>query len=137
MRTILFKKHFLLLTLAASLIFSLTPAIASQAHDGEDEDGEEIVVLPDIQQGGCHTRMPALIPITATLIKAQSLIYIELLYPVDDLSIRLTNLSTGNSSIIDLGATQNGFIPVTFGTGLYRIEFLINEETNYYGFFNN
>lgn len=81
--------------------------------------------------------MPALIPITATLIKAQSLIYIELLYPVDDLSIRLTNLSTGNSSIIDLGATQNGFIPVTFGTGLYRIEFLINEETNYYGFFNN
>ncbi len=132
----LFKKHFLLLAIAATLFVSITPSIASQAHDGDDENGEEIIVLPDIQEGGCYTRMPALIPIIATLVKASSLIYIELLYPVDDLSVTLTNLVTADSTTFTLGATQNNYIPITLGCGLYRIEFTINNETNYYGFFH-
>ena len=135
MRTILFKKHFLLLALAATLIFSLTPAIASQAHDGEDEDGEEIVVLPDIQQGGCHTRMPALIPIQATLLRALSLIHIELLFPIDNLSVKLTNLSTEQSAVYPAGSTLDIYLPVPFGEGPYKIEFLIENDSVFSGFF--
>ena len=122
-----------MLAFAASLLCLCTPAIA----DEEDEVGETIVINPEEyhNQGG-HNRAPVFIPFEAVLMRTLSLIYIELLYPVDDLSVTLTNLVTADSTTFTLGATQNNYIPITLGCGLYRIEFTINNETNYYGIFH-
>lgn len=137
MKSTSIKTSILLLVIAAPLLFFCTPAIAALLINDDDNDNEEIIVLPDIQEGGSYTRAQAIIPITATFVRDQSLICLEILFPIENLSVRLTNLSTGQTISYPVGDATDFYIPVSLGTGPYRIDFLINNGTYYYGYFNN
>ena len=137
MKSTSIKTSILRLVFAAPLLFFCTPAIAALLINDDDNDNEEIIVLPDIQEGGSYTRAQAIIPITATFVRDQTLICLEILFPIENLSVRLTNLSTGQTISYPVGDATDFYIPVSLGTGPYRIDFLINNETYYYGYFNN
>ncbi|MBQ3742480.1 MAG: hypothetical protein II858_01340 [Bacteroidales bacterium] len=133
----LLKTPLLMLAFAASFLFLFTPATATTTSDGEEEDGEEIVVnYQEIHDQGGHNRIPAFIPISATLLKTQSLVHIELLYSIENLSIKLTNLSTGQNTIFAIGNNLDGYFPITLGEGFYHLEFLVENEVRYFGNFN-
>ena len=130
------KTSLRLLALAAAFFFLFTPTTAATTSDGEEEDGEEIVInYQEIYDQGGNNRIPAFIPVSATLLKTQSLVHIELLYPIENLSIKLTNLSSGQNSVIAIGNLLDFNIPITFGEGSYRVEFLVDDVPNYFGYF--
>ena len=127
-----------MLAIAASLLFVCTPALSTPINDEDDENSDVIVINPDEynSQGG-HNRAPALIPIDAVFMRIPSIIHIGLIYPIENLSTQLTNLSTGQTLTFSIGDATDCIIPVSLGTGPYRIDFLINNGTYYYGYFNN
>lgn len=127
------KLLFTLLATAFSFCIS-SPSIFAVSPDDE-KDGEEIIIIPDIQEGGCHTRTPSLIPIEATLFKSQSLISLDLLFPIDGLTAKLTNITTGQSATFSISDLDHCLLPVTLGDGAYHLEFILNNEVPFHGFF--
>lgn len=127
------KLLFTLLATAFALCVSSLSLFAVTPDD--EEDGEEIIILPDIQEGGCHTRTPLLIPIEATLFKSQSLISLDLLFPIDGLTAKLTNITTGQSTTSSISGLDHCLLPVALGDGAYHLEFILNNEPTYHGYF--
>lgn len=122
--------------LATAFAFCLSsPSIFAVTPDDE-EDGEEIIINPEYQDPGkSHNRAPALIPIEATLFKSQSLISLDLLFPIDGLTAKLTNITTGQSTTSSISGLDHCLLPVALGDGAYHLEFILNNEPTYHGYF--
>lgn len=130
-------KRFLLTATLVAMAFSFSfPLLANAIPDGDDDEEEEVIDL---------TVDPAGTPVTRSLSQSvwvvlnttTNLLMIDFLENLGEVTIRLTNLTTGSisGSIVDssVGACV---LPVTAGPGLYCLEFLLSDGTRYYGFFS-
>lgn len=129
-------KHFVL-----SLILIVTSQLVlpyqSFAQDiPEDEEGDEIVIINEDLFGNGPARDILPVPINATLFRLACCIEVEFFSNIGEVTIQLTNLS--NSASVNMVIDSNigsCIIPVTSGTGIYRIEFITMEGTQFYGLF--
>lgn len=102
------------------------------------DEGEEIVVTGNesIPDNG-PARSPIIVPFAAIYYASMSYVEIGFLFNVGCVTITLTNLATGSysSAMVD---SQNGsaLIPVTGGSGPYKIEFTIGDGSSFVGFFS-
>ena len=122
---------YLLMIVFISLSFSTT----AQAQDIPEEEGEEIVIVPDENNiGNGNIRSITYVPFYVTMY--QSFVVVDFLCYIGEVTIQLTNLS--NSASVNMVINSNigsCIIPVTSGTGIYRIEFITMEGTQFYGLF--
>lgn len=101
-----------------------------------DDDVIEITItenLPDINP----LRFPSLVPLRAYYYVTASFVDIVFLDNLGDVTITLTNLSSGvfSSSIAD--SSFGGFLfPITLGSGNYRISFVAQGGASYEGYFS-
>ena len=124
---------YLLMVVPACLSF---PSIA-KAQNVPDDEGEVITITIDENSliNG-PKRTPLLVPITAVYFEMLSNVDVSFAYNIGDVTVTLTNLVSGSSvvTIVDSSA-GNTVIPVTLGTGLYRIEFCTEDGVGYVGYF--
>ena len=75
-------------------------------------------------------------PIFATYNTTQALITVSFVFSVQNLSVELSNLLTGEDVVIEefscVGSIQ---IPLPESLGVYRIQIRIDERAVYYGYF--
>lgn len=140
MKTTITKRSFLRLAFVVITLFTTSQASAvTFADNNEDENGEEIIINPEvIHDGGGLFRSPEVIPIIATFYKNLSIIHIEMIemdYSITSLSIRLTNLSTGQASVYTISSPSSCTIPVLFGMGYYYLEVRTDIGNTYSGVF--
>lgn len=132
------KKYMILISLL--LTVALPYSFASSSRDGDD--GEPIPIQvnePDDEEGNNHFRSPGIIPIEAYLVSSTQNVAINFLYPVGIVTITLSNLSTSDYfvTVVDSGV-GSVLLPVSLGTGFYRIEFnCLDCGNEYVGYFNN
>lgn len=123
---------YLLMIVFISFSFSTT----AQAQDIPEEEGEEIVIVPDENNiGNGNIRSITYVPFYVTMY--QSFVVVDFLCYIGEVTIQLTNLS--NSVIINMAIDSNCgscIIPITNGIGLYRIVFLTTDGMQYCGFFS-
>lgn len=129
-------KHFVL-----SLILIVTSQLVlpyqSFAQDiPEDEEGDEIVIINEDLFGNGPARdiLPA--PISATLFRLACCIEVEFFSNIGEVTIQLTNLSNSTSvnTAIDFSC-GSCLIPITNGSGLYRIDFITAGGLQFCGYF--
>ena len=79
-----------------------------------------------------------LIPFDAMFFATLHTVELVFAYNIGEVSIRLTNMVSNNylTTIVDSSAGST-IIPVTLGTGLYRIEFCTEDGVEYEGYFSN
>ena len=122
---------YLLMIVFISLSFSTT----AQAQDIPEEEGEEIVIVPDENNiGNGNIRSITYVPFYVTMY--QSFVVVDFLCYIGEVTIQLTNLS--NNASVNTAIDSNCgscIIPVTNGSGIYRIEFLLADGLQFYGFF--
>lgn len=137
MRLLLFRSFRVLLVTIVSLFCAISlAAMSSNKDDGEEEEGEEIIINPDIiHDNGGKARAPMFIPFEAFYFYSQNQIQLNILYPVDNLTVRLNNLYTGQSSSYNAPSIGIIYLPIAHGIGLYSIEFYINNTLQYSGYF--
>lgn len=125
------KKLFVLTMLLVSL---LAPSTYTFADDGDD-DGD-VINIEYIGSGQSHSRSQVEIPIRASFFSSQSVVGIVFLDYLGTVSVRMTNLSVGNSSVFVVDSSWGSCIlPVSFGPGSYSIEFLTVDGSRFQGFF--
>lgn len=117
-------KHFVL-----SLILIVTSQLVlpyqSFAQDiPEDEEGDEIVIINEDLFGNGPARDILPVPINATLFRLACCIEIEFFSNIGEVTITLTNLTTGyvSSTVADSGY-GSVMIPFISSSGLWRITF--------------
>ena len=128
------KKNFVYLLLAISFLLAIPqPTMAQNIPD----EGEEIVV--DVTGNNSENgpgRILSPIPLTAIYYHSLSCLEIYFLYSIGDVTITLTNLTTGGAAVTQ---TDSGFggclVPVTLGSGFYRISFVAQDGASYEGYF--
>ena len=120
--------------MAIAFLFSIIPATG--AHNNPEKDGEVIVIVIDeFTNGNGQGRSLQMIPLSAWLYRTLSYVNIDFLDNLGVVIITLTNQSTGNSTTTQVNSNFGGaLIPVSIGSGNYRIAFL-TQTTSYEGFF--
>lgn len=136
------KTHMLMLAIATSLLFlfssSALMAMGSASIESDDEDGEEIIIInSDVIHDGGNSRTSSFVPVEASFFHTQGIVRLDFSWPIDGLMVRLTNMTTGAFSSFDVSSGGIIYIPVLLGEGLYHLEFYIETETLYHGYFNN
>lgn len=127
-------KSILAILTLSGVLFILAP-LSFAATSGDGETGEPIIIDPEIMEGGCHTRTPVVVPIEAYYYSSLNLVQVTLCCQIDDLSVRLTNLSTQQSAIFGISSTGTTYLPILYGIGPYSIEFFVDEVLQYSGSF--
>ena len=123
------KKFLLLLAPLFALSFFVMPSFSQNDYDVIEID---INYTPPVVG---PVRYPVLVPITATYYVSLSYIDVVFTDNIGDVTITLSNLTTGGyvSSQINSGF-GGALVPVTLGSGNYRIDFS-SSGGNYYGTF--
>lgn len=121
--------------LSLMLVFVLP--FCAIAQDIPDDDGEEVVIYPSHQTTETGPlRNPPTIPIAAFYYSTVSCLEIVFLSNVGDVTICLTNQTTGNNFNSQVNSSvSNVFIPINLGIGLYCVEFETQEGITYTGLF--
>lgn len=129
------KRFYILFLLTLSCFFAFPHSIIAQ---NIPDEGEEIeVFVDDHSTVNGPGRAPALIPLTASYYAALSYVEIGFLFNVGCVTITLTNLATGNYSNAMVDSQYgSALIPVTGGSGPYKIEFTIGDGSSFVGFFS-
>lgn len=118
----------------SGVLFLIAP-LSLAATSGDGEIGEPIIIDPEIMEGGCHTRTLVVVPIEAYYYSSQNLVQITLCCQIDNLTVRLTNLSTLQTSVYDVSPTGTTNLLILYGTGPYSIEFFVDGALHYTGYF--
>lgn len=101
----------------------------------EDEDGDEIVIINQNQSGDGPARDILPVPINATLFRLSCCIEVEFLSNLGEVTITLTNLTTGTvSSTVANSGSGSVIIPFLYTSGLWQIV-IIADNSTYFGFF--
>lgn len=129
-------KRSLLLSLMSVSLFIIFPQKANAQNPPENE-GEiiEITILETPPENG-PKRSPDLIPFVVSYYATSSTVSVDFLQSLGDVTITLYNLTTGATAATQVNVgigTIN--IPVTLGSGYYRISFVTEGGTTYEGFF--
>ena len=100
------------------------------------DDEEEIVIINQDQNGNGLGRNLLSVPIEATYFCTLSYVDVVFLDNIGIVTITLTNLTTGGAAVTQ---TDSGFggclVPVTLGSGFYRISFVAQDGASYEGYF--
>ena len=131
-------RHFVLIITA--LFFIIQPLPAIQCFDDEETENEEVIILVETNEGSLPGfRGPVFIPVEAYYSNSSSGVNIVFLANIGEVVIHLTNMTTGTAtqSVVDASTTGACYLPVTGGSGLYRIEFVTPDGATYYGHFND
>lgn len=128
------RKIFLFFLMTVSMLFSFSsPAIAQDIPDDEE------VIVVDITHNTTETgpkRSPAIIPISANYYVLSSCLEILFLYDIGDVTISMTNLTTGYNSITIVDSFYGGAIlPILSISGLWEIVFSTEGGDIYVGSF--
>lgn len=129
------KKIIILVVTMLSLLLFAFDLNAQEIIDDNGED--EIVISGGDVSGGGPNRGSSYIPLRAFFIPSSSCISIYFLDEIGDVTITITNLSTGEycSTIVD---SQYGreLIPLSGGAGYYLIRIETSGGLAYYGYFS-
>lgn len=129
------KKTFFLTMLMMSFLVILAPS--AFADDGDDGDEGDVINIEYIGYGQSHSRSQIEVPIHASYYSSLSVVGIAFIEDLGMVSIRLTNLSAGSSSTFVVDSFYGSCIlPVTGGSGPYKIEFTIGDGSSFVGFFS-
>lgn len=128
------KKH---LTLIMVVLLASTIGITINAKN-DDPEGEPIPIeLNDPgESGNPIIRGFVFIPFEAFFNSTLSQVNIQFLSYIGEVTIQLTNLS--NNASVNTAIDSNCgscIIPVTNGSGIYRLEFILADGLQFYGFF--
>ena len=135
MRTLQLKQSLICLLLAFLICFTM-PAMAMPVSSQDDNEvGEEIIITPYYTNGESHSRSGVIIPFDAHYLSSFNCVRLDILSPMENVSVQLSNLYTGQTSFFSIVSAETIFLPITHGTGLYSIEFYINNTLQYSGFF--
>lgn len=107
-------------------------SLAYACPDGDDEEVIDLTVDP----AGTPVMRTLNQGISAVINSTTNLLFIDFLSNLGEVTIRLTNLTTGGiaSTLVD-SSCGSCILPVTSGSGLYCLEFLLSDGTRYYGNF--
>lgn len=124
----------LLLSLMMTFVFLVSFSFTANAQDIPDDDD---VIVIDVTHNTTETGpQRSIIPIYAAFCPSLSLVEIEFLINIGDVTICLTNLTSGSmaSTVVD-SSYGSCILPVTGGDGLYYLEFLLSDGNRYFGYF--
>lgn len=127
------RKHLLSFFLA---FIAITFCFFSNAKT-DDPDGEPIPIEYNDpgEAGDPIFRSGVIVPIEAYYCAENQQIRICFIYNVETVSVRLTNLTTLSSNIYLFDSSiGNCLLPITMGSGNYRIEFLTEDGLSFQGF---
>ena len=126
------KKMILSLALIICGLFSQF-SFAAIVNDGDD--GEEIIIeYSDPGEGVNRVIIDILFQVI--YYNQQSCVTISFTSNICEINISLKNLSNNTCTNTVINSIYgNGIIPITNGSGIYRIEFLLADGTQFYGFF--
>jgi hypothetical protein len=127
------KCFFFTATLIAMMIAHTLSSLAFACPDGDDD--EEVIDLT-VDPAGTPLMRSLNQGISAVINSTTNLLFIDFLSNLGEVTIRLTNLTTGGiaSTLVD-SSCGGCILPVTGGPGLYCLEFLLSDGTRYYGYF--
>ncbi len=126
------KKMILSLALIICGLFSQF-SFAAVVNDGDD--GEEIIIEYSDPGEGVNRGIID-IPFQVIYYNQQSCVTIAFTCNIGEINISLKNLSNNTCTNTVINSIYgNGIIPITNGSGIYRIEFLLADGTQFYGFF--
>ncbi len=128
------KKTVLFITMTVSvLLFGLPNTKALTLSD--DVEVIEIDISYHLPENG-PKRNPILIPINALYYVTFSYIDVSFTSNIGDVTITLTNQTTGGSTSMQSNSGFGGcLVPVTLGSGFYRISFVAQDGASYEGYF--
>lgn len=131
-------KHYVLF-LMLSFITTLSFPFQSFAQDyTEDEEGDEIVIINQDLHGNGSGRDYLPVPIQARLFHSACYIIVKFYTNLGEVNVSFTNLTTGSISTTQVNSCIGEvIIPVTLGSGYYRIDFITPEGPSYFGYFTN
>jgi hypothetical protein len=105
----------------------------------DDPDGKPIPIEYNDpgESGDPIFRSGVVVPVVAFYFEESQQVGISFLFSVGTVNLRLTNLTTMSSSVYVVDSSLgNGYVPVTLGSGYYRLELLIADGSSFIGFFN-
>jgi hypothetical protein len=129
------KTLFFSLVLAFPLFFAFSKGENTNQSSTAD-DVVEITITENLPDSN-PIRFPSLVPLRAYYYVTGAFVDILFLDNLGEVTITLTNLSSGNfsSSLADSGF-GGFFIPITLGCGNYRISFVSQGGASYEGYFS-
>lgn len=128
-------KHFVLSLMLVVMTLLVFPFHSFAQDIPEDEDGDEIVIINQNQSGDGPARDILPVPINATLFRLSCCIEVEFLSNLGEVTITLTNLTTGTvSTTVANTGSGSVIIPFLYTSGLWQIA-IITDNSTYFGFF--
>lgn len=126
----LMKKRFFIYSVVCSFMLSFVDLSADPGDDPIPIKIEESQPDPDDPN-----RAPAIIPVNCCFNYASGILYFSFLFPMNDVTITLTEAVAGVVSTDDY-STSSCFVAVPVpGPGMYDISILLESETEYTGQF--
>lgn len=129
-------KHFVLAPMLVVMTLLAFPFHAFAQDIPEDEEGEEIVIIINQDLSGNGTGRDILpVPINAMLFRLAGCIEVGFLSNIGEVTISLTNLTTGYvSSTVVNSEFGSIIIPFTNCPGIWRMGFLTGDGCAYEGY---
>lgn len=124
-----------LFLLIICVIAFLNPAIAIAIADDDGDGDGDVIDITYLEPGQSYNRSQIVPPIQASLIN-QSIVAVTFIYDVGEISIRISNLTTGHSSVTVVDSSFGKcLLPVTGGSGSYCVDFQTENGSYYFGYF--
>lgn len=128
------KKRFVLLAFVVAMIVSFPIGLYADEDDGEE--GDPIDLTFEQQNGVPIGRSLGSYPIEAYYNAETGNLTVSFTQIEGSVTVVLTNLTTGSISSAVINTSIGTYVfPVTGGSGLYRLEFLLSGGARYYGYF--
>lgn len=132
-RCMLMRQLFLSFLMAGSLLLSF--ASTAKAQDIRD-DGEEVIVIDITNQNTETEPQRSIVPICATYYSNHSIVEVEFLNNLGNVTIKLTNLFSGDVTLFQVpSGICDVIVPVYLGMGVYCLEFIVGNSQSYIGYF--
>lgn len=133
MYVVMKTKPFLFSATLIAMVITLSFTSLAYAYPGGDDD--EVIDLT-VDPAGTPVMRTLNQSISAVFNSTSNLLIIDFLSNLGEVTIRLTNVTTGSIASTVVDSSFGGCIlPVTGGPGLYCLEFLLSDGTRYYGYF--
>lgn len=126
------KKYFLSLMLVFTAMF-VFPFHSFAQNIPDEEQGTEVRIEEYTSENGAGR---SIVPLSVTLFQSMSCIEVVFLSNIGEVTIQLTNLS--NNASVNTAIDSNCgscIIPITNGSGLYRIDFITADGAQFCGYF--
>lgn len=126
------KKYVLSLMLVVTAMF-VFPFHSYAQNIPDEEEGTEVRIEEYTSENGAGR---SIVPLTVTLYQSLSCIEVAFLSNLGEVTIQLTNLS--NNASVNTAIDSNCgscIIPITNGSGLYRIDFITADGAQFCGYF--